>query len=157
VSYVSEIVYSCILRKSAGKHGQFANVDLAVWRRSRREFYVTNNKSDGGDTIKDSTLAQHLSRVRESLERGLGSGFKLILFGSHARGEAGRDSDVDLMVILDDKDIDFRLKEKVRDMVYDLTLETDYLFSVIVVSENLVRERAGFQVFAAVEEEGIAI
>jgi predicted nucleotidyltransferase len=27
---------------------------------------------------------------------------RVILFGSHARGEAGRDSDIDLLVIVDD-------------------------------------------------------
>ena len=54
--------------ENAGKNGQFANDDLAVWQGSRREFQVIHNKSDGGYAIKDPTLAEHLGTVRESLE-----------------------------------------------------------------------------------------
>ncbi|MBU4174496.1 MAG: nucleotidyltransferase domain-containing protein [Actinobacteria bacterium] len=118
---------------------------------------MANKKPGNVAAIKDQALAECLRKVRESLEREIDSGFKLILFGSYARGEAGQDSDVDIMVVIDREQVDSSLKEKVRNIVYDQTIGTDYLFSVIVVSESLARERAGFKVFAAVEQEGIDI
>lgn len=118
---------------------------------------MENNRADKKVTIKDAALVECLDTVRESIEQELGTDFQLILFGSFARGEAGQDSDVDIMVVIDREQVDSSLKEKVRNIVYDQTIGTAYLFSVIVVSESLARERAGFKVFAAVEQEGIAI
>jgi len=112
-----------------------------------------NNLSD----IPDSGLRKILKEVKSSIREAVGDSFKLILFGSRATGRAQPDSDVDLMVILSDDVFSFESEEKVRDAVYDFSLKTSYLFSVIVVSESLARERAGFMVFKTVEEAGITI
>ena len=81
----------------------------------------------------------------------------MFLFGSHARGEAGADSDVDLFVILPDETATLQTEDRVRDAVYDFSLKGDYLFSVMVVSESQAREFAGSMVFAEVEREGVPI
>ena len=63
-------------------------------------------------------------------------GARVILFGSHARGEAGPDSDVDLLVV--EPRVDDRLAEIVRlqRVLAPLRLPAD----VIVVSEDHVEE-----------------
>jgi predicted nucleotidyltransferase len=63
-------------------------------------------------------------------------GARVVLFGSHARGQAGPDSDVDLLVI--EPRVDDRLAEIVRlqRILAPLRLPAD----VIVVSEGHVEE-----------------
>jgi len=107
--------------------------------------------------LRDIKLRGILLNINEVLQREVGSDFRLILFGSYARNKGKPDSDVDLMVILPDEKCSFDLKEKVRDLVYDFSLRTEYLFSVFVSSESLAKERPGFEVFAVIEREGIAI
>lgn len=105
--------------------------------------------------IPDSGLRKVLKEVKNSIREAVGDSFRLILFGSHATGRARPDSDVDLLVILPDELYVFEVKQKVRHTVYDFWPENDYLFSVIVVSETLMREREGFMFFDSVEKEGI--
>lgn len=63
-------------------------------------------------------------------------GSRVILFGSHARGEAGKHSDLDLLVI--EPEVDDWGKESVR---LDSTLAgLGVSADVIVVSEDSVRE-----------------
>jgi predicted nucleotidyltransferase len=58
---------------------------------------------------------------------------KVILYGSHARGEYDTDSDIDIMVLADIPAQD-RLKEreKIRSLTGDLDLEYDVVLSVCV-------------------------
>lgn len=114
--------------------------------------------------IKDKNLEKILREINSSLDEFLnqsyGSEFgqyKLILFGSRARGEEGEFSDVDLMVILDDKMSNFETKEKIRDVIHDFSLKYPYLFSVMIVSKSLAQKRRGFLVFDSIEKEGIVI
>lgn len=107
--------------------------------------------------IRDDSLKKTLKEIKASIRKIAGDRFRLVLFGSRANGTAQPDSDVDLLVVLPDELDTFDLKEKIRDAVYDFSLKTSYLFSVILVSETLLRERAGFMFFDFVEKEGITI
>lgn len=52
---------------------------------------------------QDASEAERVQAVIQEMVRRIVEGFhpdKVILFGSHARGEAGPDSDVDLMVVM---------------------------------------------------------
>jgi predicted nucleotidyltransferase len=95
--------------------------------------------------------------VKEALRERIGPDFRLILFGSYARGDAGPDSDVDLLIILPDAANTFSVREAARDTVYGFALESQYVFSAMVVSESQAREYSGFMAFAAVEREGVPI
>ena len=56
-------------------------------------------------TTLTTRRGQRPARVPEDLLRSVVAYFdpvRVILFGSHARGEAGPDSDLDLLVVLDD-------------------------------------------------------
>ena len=107
--------------------------------------------------IKDKNLEKILRETDFLLKQFLKGEYQLILFGSRARGEESEHSDVDLMVILDDKISNFETKEKIRDIIHDFSLKYPYLFSVIIVSKSLAEKRKGFLVFDSIEKEGIAI
>lgn len=107
--------------------------------------------------FKDKNLEKILGEIHSSLDEFLDQQYKLILFGSRARGEGDEFSDVDLMVILDDKISHFETKEKIRDIIYDFSLKSPYLFSVMIVSKSLAQKRKGFLVFDSIEKEGILI
>ena len=107
--------------------------------------------------IKDKNLEKILEDINFSLGEFLNHQYKLILFGSRARGEEGEFSDVDLMVILDDKMSNFETKEKIRDIIHDFSLKYPYLFSVMIVSKSLAQKRRGFLVFDSIQKEGITI
>ena len=54
---------------------------------------------------------------------------KVILFGSHARGEAGPDSDVDLLVVMPVKGSIRRKRIEVRVALHDVPVSKDVLVS----------------------------
>jgi uncharacterized protein len=59
---------------------------------------------------------------------------RLVLFGSHARGEATEDSDVDLLLVLDD--LTAADASAVDEWVGDLLTRTDVLLSPLVLSRT---------------------
>ena len=58
----------------------------------------------------------------------------ITLFGSLARGTAVEDSDIDLLVVIDEED--FRLRRKLVGLSFDILLETDGDLSVKVLSDR---------------------
>lgn len=107
--------------------------------------------------MPDRRLAGVLRRVKRSLRDLLGPDFRLVLFGSHARQEAGPYSDVDLLVVLPDRLHTVEVRNRIRDRVYDFSLEGEFLLSVLIVPERVYRERCGWGAFEAVEREGVPI
>ncbi len=57
----------------------------------------------------------------------------VILFGSKARGEATRDSDIDLLILTRDR-LSWPQRDQITNMLFDLQLEMGVLLSVLVVS-----------------------
>ena len=79
----------------------------------------------------------------------------VVLFGSKARGDAGPDSDIDVLVVLSDDDP--YLCSGVRRLAARVSLEYDLLFSVRAVGrshwERLARYR--FPIYQAIQSDGI--
>jgi len=59
----------------------------------------------------------------------------LVLFGSQARGDATADSDIDVLVVLKNKQIRQSKREEVLDFIGDLCLEFGVLVSCVYVSQ----------------------
>lgn len=95
--------------------------------------------------------------MKEKIAEIAGGETQLILYGSYARGESREDSDVDLMVILPDAVMTPEFQEIVADAIFETGLETDFLFTPLIVSESQARRFTGFKVFASVEKEGIPV
>jgi predicted nucleotidyltransferase len=74
------------------------------------------------------------------------------LFGSSARGDFSKNSDVDIMIKL--PFVNRRIEEDLFDMAYDLELEHDCLIDVIVLPENL---EDSIPIYQNIEKEGVAI
>ncbi len=79
-----------------------------------------------------------IQRAGEALAEAAGSSAKVILFGSHARGEAQPDSDVDFLVI--EPEVEDRHKEwnRLRRALGDIRLPVD----LIVLDEAVAARRA---------------
>jgi uncharacterized protein len=77
-----------------------------------------------------------IQQAGDALSAATGGSARVILFGSHARGEAVADSDVDFLVI--EPELEDRFAEAVRlgRLIGELGVPAD----VIVVSEEHVRE-----------------
>jgi len=61
---------------------------------------------------------------------------KVVLFGSYARGEQQKESDIDFMIVLKDEKIQkFKEIVKINDAVYDLSLEYNALISTIPTTQ----------------------
>ncbi len=81
----------------------------------------------------------------------------VILFGSRARGDEGKDSDWDIL-ILTDYPADLRHERMFRQKLYDLELETGESFSVLVYSKSDWDSRQRITPFYEnVTKEGIAL
>ena len=61
----------------------------------------------------------------------------VILFGSNARGEEGKDSDIDLGILLDKKKISYEEEKKISYPLYDLKFETGQIISPIGKSRQV--------------------
>jgi len=78
---------------------------------------------------------------------------RVILFGSHARGDAGPDSDVDLLVVMDAPN---EINQSIR---ITLALPDEFPLDIIVRTPDRLRERLelGDWFLRTVMEEGIVL
>ena len=74
------------------------------------------------------------------------------LFGSTARGDYSKSSDIDIMVKL--AIVNRNIEEELFDIAYDLELEYDCIIDVIVIPENM---KNNIPLYQKIEREGIAI
>ncbi|MFH1539440.1 MAG: nucleotidyltransferase domain-containing protein [bacterium] len=107
--------------------------------------------------LRDAKLRETLEVMKAEVKRIAGDGARLIVYGSHARGEEREDSDVDLMVVIPDEEDHLEMKDRIRFAVYKHSLKTEFLFSALIVPESMTRKMKGFKVFGEVEKEGMLI
>ena len=80
---------------------------------------------------------------------------KIILFGSYARGEANEDSDVDLMLLLNDDDVSSNNeKTQIFDISWSLFMKYSIIISALPVSlKNFISTNKALYRF--IKKEGI--
>lgn len=96
-----------------------------------REYMPGRKAADCADKPRDMEL---LRRCRE-LIREVVPGATVILYGSRARGDAGPDSDYDLLVLAPSR-VDWRTEHRIIEKLFPLELETGAVFSVLAYSEE---------------------
>ncbi|MDR7415275.1 MAG: nucleotidyltransferase domain-containing protein [Armatimonadota bacterium] len=96
-------------------------------------------------------------RVKDFLAGRYGSGIKaVILYGSYALGTATEDSDVDLLVVVEDSLDPWQVRRSLDALLFDILLETGELISVVVVPEGYYEAYAS-PFLANVRREGVHI
>ncbi len=60
----------------------------------------------------------------------------IILFGSHARKDATKDSDWDILILLDRPTVDKLTEKEFRDELFEVELQTDQPISTFVFSKS---------------------
>jgi len=101
-----------------------------------------------------------IKEVKQELIKIYGEKLKnVILFGSYARGDFHKDSDLDLLVVIEAPDGEpFRQGleiDRMNDAIYDLILKFDIPISVIPVSEQQFLKSQN-PLYEIVKKEGIA-
>ncbi len=79
----------------------------------------------------------------------------IILFGSVARGDAGEDSDIDLLIVV--KEEDYRIRRQMISCAYELQLASGKRISVKVLSKKDFDRTKNFSFLREVISEGIRI
>jgi uncharacterized protein len=97
-----------------------------------------------------------LKDLKERLVSELGDKLdSLILFGSVARGDYGRESDIDILVILEDK----KLEDKASDIRYDVDIKNGTVTTFFMCSSREIEKiiQQGFPFINNVLKEGKVI
>ncbi len=74
------------------------------------------------------------------------------LFGSSARGDSSKQSDIDILVRL--PEISRQIEEELFDIAYDLELKYDCLIDVIVLPKDAT---INIPIYSNIEREGVPI
>jgi predicted nucleotidyltransferase len=103
----------------------------------------------------DERIEQLVSQIKEPLLKIYGEKIKqVILYGSCVRGQATKDSDIDVLVVVDDTLNPFEVRKGLSDTIFDILLEEGELISVIVVPEHFFKNYNS-PFLLNVKEEGI--
>lgn len=83
---------------------------------------------------------------------------EIILYGSRARGDNRRDSDWDLLVLIDAPDISFNREREIIDDFYELEMDVGEVFSPLIYRKSdWERKYMHTPLFENVTREGIKI
>ena len=101
-------------------------------------------------------MSERLRRISERLKKEY-KAEKVILYGSHAKGEATQDSDVDLFIIAQTNERFFERMATIRGLIRDL--RNGLPISPVVLTKEEVEKRLkiGDQFVRDIVEEGVVL
>lgn len=103
------------------------------------------------------TVEALLQEFKRALQAAYGARLKrVILYGSHARGKADEGSDVDVLVVLDRAEDPLTERERLSELIFQLSLKYNVVLSVLTVDEQEFERRAS-PLFLNVKREGLAV
>ncbi|MFQ5891593.1 MAG: nucleotidyltransferase domain-containing protein [Candidatus Methanofastidiosia archaeon] len=103
----------------------------------------------------DKKIKQLVNQIKEHLIKMYGKKIKqVIIYGSYVRGEATKDSDIDILIVIDDTLNPHEVRKSLSDIIFEILLEKGELISVIVVPESFFKNyKSPF--ILNVKEEGV--
>ena len=82
----------------------------------------------------------------------------VILYGSHARGENKKQSDIDLLILIDNDKVTYSDEKRIKYPLYDLEFETGKVISPLIFSRKDWETRHSITPFYKnVKKEGIQL
>lgn len=98
-----------------------------------------------------------LKNIRQKINE-IDSSAEVILYGSRARGESKKDSDWDILILLNRKNVDKLTEQKFRHHLFDIELEIGEPFSVYVYSKRDWEGKYSVTpLYKSIKQEGILI
>ncbi|MGQ4874814.1 MAG: nucleotidyltransferase domain-containing protein [Promethearchaeia archaeon] len=105
----------------------------------------------------DKKIIQLANQIKKFLIKVYGDKIKeVILYGSHVRDEATKDSDIDILVLIDDSINPFDVRKCLSDLLFDILLEKGELVSVVVLHEIFFK-KFNYPFMLNVKKEGIKV
>jgi predicted nucleotidyltransferase len=102
-------------------------------------------------------LDEALQQLKRELEALYGDRLKgLYLFGSHARGDADPDSDVDVAVLLDDYEYESTELRRMAPLLNRLSLDHDLLIAPVPIRQDDWENRLS-SLLLNLRREGVAV
>ena len=103
-----------------------------------------------------SLLEQYVAEVRKIYGSHVRS---IILYGSYARGDFNKDSDIDIMILVDISDLDLKAySQKLSYMTYDFNMDNDLDIKPIAKSEEHFKKWvANYPFYSNVSNEGVIL
>ena len=98
---------------------------------------------------------QLAKEVRLRLTRELGEPVKVIMFGSQARGDATKESDIDLFVIL--PSLDSKMMNLAFDIAWEVGFDAGKVISVVPAEKKELKRLAVSPFYRAVQRDGISV
>jgi uncharacterized protein len=101
---------------------------------------------------------QHIIRLIRQKINEIDDSAEVILYGSRARGDNKPDSDWDIMILLNRKNVDKRVEQSFRHHLLDLELEIGVPISVFVYSKTDWEGKYSVTPLArSIKKEGVVI
>jgi predicted nucleotidyltransferase len=94
-------------------------------------------------------------KVRERIAAELGQPIKVIMYGSQARGDATKYSDVDLLVIL--PSVNEQWRKLISDITWEVGFDAGKVISAIPTTEAEMKYYAILPFYENVRKEGIRV
>jgi len=90
--------------------------------------------------------------------KSLDSNAEVILYGSHARGQTNKDSDWDILVLLNDVSVTLKTEQKFRHHLLDIELQIGEPISIFVRSKSDWEDKYKITPFyQSIKREGIRL
>jgi predicted nucleotidyltransferase len=80
---------------------------------------------------------RHIIQIISKRIKELDPNAEVILYGSHARGQANKNSDWDILILLDKQNVTLTTEQKYRHYLLDVELEIGQPISVFVKSKKV--------------------
>lgn len=110
--------------------------------------------------VKDIKARKVLEKIDASMMELFKDKLKnIILYGSYARNENTSESDIDVMVLVDETEYKIReYEDRITDIMVDLSLEYDVVVSIYIQSvEEYKKQAKALPFLMNVQKEGINV
>jgi predicted nucleotidyltransferase len=82
--------------------------------------------------LKKNTILLRIKKIVSETEPGA----TVILYGSYARGDQKKDSDIDILILINQDKVSYSDEKRIKYPLYDLEFETGKMISPVVFSKN---------------------